>query len=74
MLSGETGSGYERYHAGQEEMEREKEKDREREAEASKSKNRVLGVLMSRLGDSKTFGENVIFMLNRCGESKSFVF
>ncbi|KAG7528622.1 hypothetical protein FFLO_06045 [Filobasidium floriforme] len=34
--------------------------------EETKGKNRVLGVLMSRLGNSKTFGENVIFMLNRC--------
>jgi len=29
------------------------------------SQNRVLSVLMSRLGSSKTFGENMIFMLNR---------
>ncbi|KII91657.1 hypothetical protein PLICRDRAFT_136034 [Plicaturopsis crispa FD-325 SS-3] len=28
-------------------------------------KNRVLNVLMRRLGSSKTFGENMIFMLNR---------
>ncbi|KAJ7866447.1 hypothetical protein B0H14DRAFT_372465 [Mycena olivaceomarginata] len=28
-------------------------------------KNRVLRVLMRRLGESKTFGENMIFMLNR---------
>jgi len=31
----------------------------------SASKNRVLGVLMHRLGSTKTFGENMIFMLNR---------
>ncbi|KAJ6562469.1 hypothetical protein B0H19DRAFT_1144657 [Mycena capillaripes] len=31
----------------------------------SESKNRVLRVLMRRLGSSKTFGENMIFMLNR---------
>lgn len=31
--------------------------------------NRVLIVLMRRLGSSKTFGENVIFMLNRAGQS-----
>ncbi|KAL1721419.1 hypothetical protein EV715DRAFT_194878 [Schizophyllum commune] len=30
-----------------------------------KNQNRVLSVLMRRLGTSKTFGENVIFMLNR---------
>lgn len=34
-------------------------------AEASEYKNRVLRVLMRRLGSSKTFGENMIFMLNR---------
>lgn len=32
---------------------------------SSESKNRVLRVLMRRLGSSKTFGENMIFMLNR---------
>lgn len=31
-------------------------------------KNRVLRVLMRRLGSSKTFGENMIFMLNRARE------
>jgi hypothetical protein len=34
-------------------------------AEESKKNNRILVVLMRRLGSSKTFGENVIFMLNR---------
>ncbi|KAJ8597718.1 hypothetical protein M405DRAFT_755489 [Rhizopogon salebrosus TDB-379] len=33
------------------------------------SRNRVLNVLMSRLGSSKTFGENMIFMLNRASRS-----
>lgn len=33
--------------------------------ETSESMNRVLRVLMRRLGSSKTFGENMIFMLNR---------
>ncbi|KAL7423348.1 pre-rRNA processing [Cryptotrichosporon argae] len=33
--------------------------------EEAKRNNRVLVVLMRRLGSSKTFGENVIFMLNR---------
>lgn len=37
-------------------------------AEAKKL-NRVLKVLMQRLGASKTFGENMIFMLNRAGSS-----
>ncbi|KAG6853745.1 hypothetical protein C0991_001761 [Blastosporella zonata] len=31
----------------------------------SESKNRVINVFMHRLGSSKTFGENMIFMLNR---------
>lgn len=31
--------------------------------------NRVLRVLMLRLNSSKTFGENMIFMLNRAGKS-----
>lgn len=35
--------------------------------EDAKKMNRVLIVLMRRLGSSKTFGENVIFMLNRAG-------
>ena len=37
-------------------------------SEDSKMQNRVLMVLMRRLGSSKTFGENVIFMLNRSGQ------
>lgn len=35
----------------------------------AKRANRVLAVLLRRLGASKTFGENMIFMLNRAGES-----
>ncbi|KAF8062409.1 hypothetical protein FPV67DRAFT_270108 [Lyophyllum atratum] len=35
----------------------------------SESKNRVLRVLLRRLGSSKTFGENMIFMLNRAGRT-----
>lgn len=34
----------------------------------AESKNRVIRVLMRRLGSSKTFGENMIFMLNRARE------
>jgi hypothetical protein len=30
--------------------------------------NRVVSVLMRRLGSSRTFGENLIFMLNRAGK------
>ena len=33
--------------------------------------NTVLQVLGERIGSSKTFGENVIFMLNRAGIFKS---
>jgi len=66
---GEHAPTFEEYHAGQEGQEKERERQREREVEETKGKNRVLGVLMSRLGNSKTFGENVIFMLNRCRES-----
>ena len=42
-------------------------------AEEAKKNNRVLVVLMRRLGSSKTFGENMIFMLNRLGESLDHV-
>ena len=38
------------------------------DSEDAKMMNRVLMVLMKRLGSSKTFGENVIFMLNRASE------
>ena len=38
-------------------------------ATEAKKANRILSVLMGRLGASKTFGENMIFMLNRAGES-----
>jgi len=31
-------------------------------------KNRIFRVLVRRLGFSQTFGENMIFMLNRAGE------
>lgn len=36
--------------------------------DAAISENRVLVVLMRRLHTSKSFGENLIFMLNRAGE------
>jgi hypothetical protein len=38
------------------------------QSEEVKKANRVLMVLMRRLGSSKTFGENIIFMLNRARE------
>lgn len=39
------------------------------DAREPESQNRVLTVLMSRLGSSKTLGENMIFMLNRASRS-----
>lgn len=51
--------------ASQREMVDREAKERE---EQSKRDNRVLSVLMRRLGHSKTFGENIIFMLNRSRE------
>lgn len=38
-------------------------------AKGPELQNRVLTVLISRLGSSKTFGENMIFMLNRASRS-----
>lgn len=35
---------------------------------APEPKNRVIRVMMRRLGSCKTFGENMIFMLNRASE------
>lgn len=40
-------------------------------SEDAKKMNRVLMVLLRRLGNSKTFGENIIFMLNRAGGSSN---
>lgn len=37
-------------------------------------KNRLIRVLMRRLGSSKTFGENMIFMLNRASGLHSYFF
>lgn len=36
--------------------------------------NRVISVLMRRLGSSRTFGENLIFMLNRAGKLPRLTF
>ena len=41
---------------------------------ATHSQNRVLHVLIRRHGMSQTFGENLIFMLNRAGGSHLFIF
>jgi hypothetical protein len=40
----------------------------------SQNENRVVSVLMRRLGSSRTFGENLIFMLNRSGDYRGFRF
>lgn len=45
------------------------DKEAKEREEESKRNNRVLTVLMRRLGHSKTFGENIIFMLNRSRKS-----
>ncbi|KAH7882997.1 hypothetical protein F5I97DRAFT_1978361, partial [Phlebopus sp. FC_14] len=39
------------------------------QGKVSEARNEVLNVLVSRLGSSKTFGENMIFMLNRASRS-----
>lgn len=36
--------------------------------------NRIVSVLMRRRGSSRTFGENLIFMLNRAGNRHTFCF
>lgn len=40
--------------------------------EKPECENRVVSVLMRRLGSSRTFGENLIFMLNRAGDHLFF--
>lgn len=40
---------------------------------SSEDQNRVLRILMRRLGSTKTFGENMIFMLNRASERISSI-
>ena len=42
-------------------------KDKDGADGKSQHENRVISVLMRRLGTSRTFGENLIFMLNRAG-------
>lgn len=39
-----------------------------REPKKPEGENRIIRVLMSRLDSSMTFGENMIFMLNRAGK------
>lgn len=40
---------------------------KDKEDEGPNMGNRVIEVLVRRLGSSKTFGENIIFILNRAG-------
>ena len=42
-------------------------KDKDGADDKPQYENRVVSVLMQRLGSSRTFGENLIFMLNRAG-------
>lgn len=46
-------------------------KDKDGEGDKPQYENRVISVLMRRLGSSRTFGENLIFMLNRAGNFHS---
>jgi hypothetical protein len=41
----------------------------EKNTEAAEPKNRIIRVMMRRLGSCRTFGENMIFMLNRASKS-----
>jgi hypothetical protein len=41
---------------------------------SGETKNRVLQVLVKRLGSSKTFGANMIFMLNRASAADNSAF
>jgi len=41
-----------------------------RKKERSMGDNRIIRVFVRRVDTSKTFGENIIFMLNRASESK----
>jgi len=47
-------------------------KDKDGPGGEPRSENRVVSVLMRRLGSTRTFGENLIFMLNRAGKSPWF--
>lgn len=44
-----------------------KDDHKEKETEEPGLENRIIQALIRRLGSSKTFGENIIFMLNRAG-------
>ena len=43
--------------------------EKKKTEEAAEPKNRILRVMMRRLGTCRTFGENMIFMLNRASKS-----
>ena len=49
-------------------------KDRDRVDQKPEHENRVISILMRRLGSSRTFGENLIFMLNRAGNNRNSSF
>ena len=48
--------------------------EKKKTEEAPEAKNRVIRVMMRRLGNCRTFGENMVFMLNRASESHFWVF
>lgn len=48
---------------------REKDAHKDSPAPSAEPRNRVIKVMNRRLGNCKTFGENMIFMLNRASES-----
>lgn len=49
-------------------------KDKDGAHKKPEYENRVISVLIRRLGSSRTFGENLIFMLNRAGKHLLFCF
>ena len=55
--------------AGLGEEESQANPEKKKSEEAPEPKNRIIRVMMRRLGSCKTFGENMVFMLNRASES-----
>ena len=43
--------------------------ERKKTEEPPEPKNRIIRIMMRRLGSCRTFGENMVFMLNRASES-----
>ena len=56
---------------GEEESQAKPEKKTE---EAPEPKNRIIRVMVRRLGTCRTFGENMVFMLNRASKRISWLF